>query len=146
MTTTIKFTKLTPTAQIPKQQTRLSSGMDVCSVEQTTIEPHTHKLISTGLKVEIPAGYEIQVRPRSGLAAKHAVTVLNSPGTIDADYRGECKVILINHSSIPFKIEIGDRIAQFVVCPVEHAINCVEVKELTDTDRGEGGFGSTGTK
>ena len=102
-------------------------------------------LVPTGFSVSIPIGYEIQIRPRSGLAAKKNITVLNTPGTIDADYRGEIKVILINLGKEKFIIENGDRIAQMIVCPVVQA-DLEEVKELSDTARGSGGFGSTGTK
>lgn len=102
-------------------------------------------IVPTGLYFEIPAGYEIQVRPRSGLAAKHGITVLNSPGTIDADYRGELKVILVNLSSEPFVIENGERIAQIVLAAHAH-IEWEEASALSDSERGEGGFGSTGVK
>ena len=102
-------------------------------------------MVSTGFSIAIPKGYEVQIRPRSGLAAKNNITVLNTPGTIDADYRGEIKVILINLGKEKFVIENGDRIAQMVVCPVVQA-SLVEVKELSDTARGSGGFGSTGAK
>jgi dUTP pyrophosphatase len=108
------------------------------------INPGEKALVATGFSIAIPRGYEIQIRPRSGLAAKKNITVLNSPGTIDADYRGEIKVILINHSKEKFIIENGERIAQMVVCPVVYA-NLEEVKELPNTQRGSGGFGSTGT-
>jgi dUTP pyrophosphatase len=100
-------------------------------------------MVPTGLTIELPAGTEAQVRPRSGLAAKHGVTVLNSPGTIDADYRGEVSVILINHGEAPFAIQRGDRIAQMIIAPAPQ-VKVVEVKALTKTDRGGGGFGSTG--
>lgn len=110
---------------------------------ELTIAPGTHVLVPTGIRMALPAGYEAQVRPRSGLAAKFGVTVLNSPGTIDADYRGEVKVILINHGSEPFVIHDGDRIAQMVVSRYEQC-TFAEASALDDTDRGAGGFGSTG--
>lgn len=132
---------------LPAYSTLLSAGMDVRAElsESITLEPMQRVIVPTGLYFEIPASYEIQVRPRSGLAAKHGITVLNSPGTIDADYRGELKVILVNLSSEPFVIESGERIAQIVLA--EHAhIEWQETSELSDSERGEGGFGSTGVK
>lgn len=132
---------------MPAYSTLLSAGMDVRAElsESITLEPMQRVIVPTGLYFEIPAGYEIQVRPRSGLAAKHGITVLNSPGTIDADYRGELKVILVNLSSEPFVIESGERIAQIVLA--EHAhIEWLETSELSDSERGDGGFGSTGVK
>ena len=128
---------------LPTYQTFGAAGADVCANENGIIEPRQHKVVSTGLSLEIPLGYECQVRPRSGLAAKHGVTVLNTPGTIDSDYRGEVKVILYNSSEDPFPYQKGDRIAQLVFAPVTQAEFDV-VDELTDTERGEGGFGSTG--
>ena len=124
-----------------------SSGLDLrASIEEPmTLEPFERKLISTGLKLAIPQGYEGQVRPRSGLALKHGITTLNSPGTIDSDYRGEVKVLLINLGSAPVVINSGDRIAQLVIAPVVQA-ELEEVDELDDTSRGEGGFGHTGVK
>jgi dUTP pyrophosphatase len=113
--------------------------------EKCTLIPGERKLIKTGLFLEIPEGYEAQVRPRSGLALKNGITVLNSPGTIDADYRGEIGVILINHSSEIFEINSGDRIAQLVFAKVEQAV-WYETESLNETERGEGGFGSTGKK
>jgi len=109
-----------------------------------TLAPGARALIPAGFSMELPEGFEAQIRPRSGLALKHGVTVLNSPGTIDADYRGEVKVLLINHGDEPFEIERGMRIAQMVVQPVSRA-ELVEVKELNESARGAGGFGSTGT-
>lgn len=132
---------------MPAYSTLLSAGMDVRAElsESITLEPMQRVIVPTGLYFEIPAAYEIQVRPRSGLAAKHGITVLNSPGTIDADYRGELKVILVNLSSEPFVIESGERIAQIVLA--EHAhIEWLETSELSDSERGDGGFGSTGVK
>ena len=110
-----------------------------------TLEPFERKLIPTGLKLAIPQGYEGQVRPRSGLALKHGITTLNSPGTIDSDYRGEVKVLLVNLGSAPVVINSGDRIAQLVIAPVVQA-ELEEVDELDDTSRGDGGFGHTGVK
>lgn len=132
---------------LPAYSTLLSAGMDVRAElsESVTLEPMQRVIVPTGLYFEIPAGYEIQVRPRSGLAAKHGITVLNSPGTIDADYRGELKVILVNLSSEPFVIESGERIAQIVLAAHAH-IEWEETSELSDSERGEGGFGSTGVK
>jgi dUTP pyrophosphatase len=117
--------------------------MDVVSAEDVTLAPGARHAVATGLALAIPAGYEIQVRPRSGLALKHGISVPNTPGTIDSDYRGELKVILINHGSEPFAIARGDRVAQLVFAPVVQAA-WVEVATLDDTARGAGGFGSTG--
>jgi dUTP pyrophosphatase len=117
--------------------------MDVRSVEDCSIDPGSWKLVSTGLFPEIPEGYEIQVRSRSGLAAKNGIFVLNSPGTVDSDYRGEIKIILANMGCEPFTISTGDRIAQLVVSPVTKA-TVVSVDTISSTKRGEGGFGSTG--
>ena len=130
---------------LPHYETPLSAGMDVRAdlSEAVTLAPLGRALIPTGLYVELPASYEMQVRPRSGLAAKHGLTVLNSPGTIDADYRGEVKVILANLSDTPFTIEPGERIAQLVVARHER-VEWVESEVLSDTERGAGGFGSTG--
>lgn len=132
---------------IPEYATSQSAGMDLRAFikEPITIEPFNRELISTGLYIELPEGYEAQVRPRSGLAIKYGITVLNSPGSIDADYRGEIGVILINHANTPFTIYSGDRIAQLVFNKVEQA-EFVEVEELNKTERNEGGFGHTGTK
>ncbi|MEO0062129.1 MAG: hypothetical protein RLZZ08_689 [Pseudomonadota bacterium] len=128
---------------LPSYATAGAAGMDVLSAEQVTIAPAARHAVATGLSVAIPAGYEIQVRPRSGLALKHGITVPNTPGTIDSDYRGELKVILINHGAEPFAIERGDRIAQLVLAPVTQAA-WAEVAALDETARGTGGFGSTG--
>jgi dUTP pyrophosphatase len=128
---------------LPAYATTGAAGMDVVSAEDVTIAPGARHAVATGLAVAIPAGFEIQVRPRSGLALKHGITVPNSPGTIDSDYRGELKVILINHGGEAFAIRRGDRVAQLVLAPVTRA-GWVEVAELDDTARGEGGFGSTG--
>lgn len=128
---------------LPRYATAGAAGMDVVSAEAVTIAPGGRHAVATGLAVAIPAGFEIQVRPRSGLALKHGVSVPNAPGTIDSDYRGELKVILINHGPEPFAIQRGDRVAQLVLAPVTRA-GWVEVSELDETERGEGGFGSTG--
>lgn len=130
---------------LPLYQTPLSAGMDVrADLEQSvTLAPLGRAMIPTGLYVELPDGYEMQVRPRSGLAAKHGITVLNSPGTIDADYRGEIRIILVNLSSEAFTIEPGERIAQLVVARHEQ-VEWEPVEELGTTERGTGGFGSTG--
>jgi dUTP pyrophosphatase len=132
---------------LPAYQTAEAAGLDLMAAvpdgEPVTLAPGQYALVPTGLAVALPAGHEAQVRPRSGLAAKHGVTVLNSPGTIDADYRGEIKVILINHGAAPFVIKRGERIAQMVIAPVVQAA-LVPVAELSATHRGAGGFGSTG--
>ena len=132
---------------LPAYATDLSAGMDVRADirEKITLKPLERAMVPTGLYIALPAGYECQVRPRSGLAAKHGITVLNSPGTIDADYRGEIKVILVNLSNESFDIEPGERIAQLVVSSHEK-VEWDEAVELDGTARGEGGFGSTGTK
>jgi len=132
---------------IPKYETIGSSGMDISALlnKNIIIEPGTKAIIPTGFSLSIPEGYEVQIRPRSGLAAKKNITVLNTPGTIDADYRGEIKVILINLGKENFVVENGFRIAQMVVCPVIKA-ELELVNELSETIRGEGRFGSTGAK
>ena len=139
----IKVKKLSNKAVIPAYQTKEAAGFDLHSIEDIVIKPSERKLISTGLAFEIPYGYEIQIRPRSGLAYKHGITVLNTPGTIDSDYRGEIKVLLINHSNEDFEIKINERIAQAIIKEVIQA-NFIEVDELSDTERGKKGFGSTG--
>ncbi len=128
---------------LPAYATAGAAGMDVVSAESVTIAPGARHAVATGLALAIPEGYEIQVRPRSGLALKHGITVPNTPGTIDSDYRGELKVILINHGAEPFVIARGDRVAQLVLAPVVQAA-WAEVAELDATERGAGGFGSTG--
>lgn len=134
---------------LPSYESDGAAGMDLRAAlgdgETLTLAPGAQAMVPTGLAMALPIGYEAQVRPRSGLAAKHSVTVLNSPGTIDSDYRGEVKVILINHGSSPFKIERGERIAQMVIAPVTQGI-WTKVDALSQTDRGAGGFGSTGVK
>ncbi len=128
---------------LPAYATSGAAGMDVLSAENVTIKPGQRHAVETGLAVAIPAGYEIQVRPRSGLAFKHGITVPNTPGTIDSDYRGELKVLLINHGHEDFVIQRGERVAQLVLAPVTQAA-WEEVVVLDETDRGAGGFGSTG--
>ena len=132
---------------LPEYATEFSAGLDVRAAndEPVVLAPLARAIVPTGLYLEIPRGYEVQVRPRSGLAAKKGVTVLNSPGTIDSDYRGEGCVILVNLSSEPFTVERGERIAQLILARYEQ-IQWEEVGELSSSDRGEGGFGSTGTK
>jgi len=128
---------------LPAYATAGAAGMDVVSAEDVTLAPGARHAVATGLALAIPPGFEVQVRPRSGLALKHGISVPNAPGTIDSDYRGELKIILINHGSEPFAILRGDRVAQLVLAPVVQA-GWVEVDELDDTARGAGGFGSTG--
>lgn len=132
---------------LPNYETIASAGMDLRAnlEESIVLAPLARAIVKTGLFIELPIGYEAQVRPRSGLAAKKGVTVLNSPGTIDADYRGEIGVILVNLSNEPFTIENGERIAQLIIAKHERA-EWNEVEVLTETSRGEGGFGSTGVK
>jgi dUTP pyrophosphatase len=132
---------------LPQYETEASAGLDLRAslTESYTLQPMERSLVETGLFFEIPVGYEAQIRPRSGLALKHGISVLNSPGTIDADYRGEIKVILCNLSQDPFVIQDGDRIAQLIFAKVEQA-EWIETEELTETERGKGGFGSTGKK
>jgi dUTP pyrophosphatase len=128
---------------LPAYATEGAAGMDVVSAEDVTLAPGARHAVATGLSMAIPQGYEIQVRPRSGLALKHGISVPNTPGTIDSDYRGELKVILINLGTEPFAITRGDRVAQLVLAPVVQAA-WDEVAQLDATERGEGGFGSTG--
>ncbi len=132
---------------LPQYSTPLSAGLDLRAFldKPITLEPFERALVPTGLYIELPQGYEAQVRPRSGLAIKHGITVLNSPGTIDADYRGEIKVILINLSNQPYTIKNGERIAQLVIAKHE-TVQWEPVEQLSDTQRGQGGFGSTGKK
>lgn len=130
---------------LPAYATADSAGMDLLAAvtEDVTIAPHTHTLIKTGITIALPKGYEAQVRPRSGLALKSGVTVLNSPGTVDADYRGEVGVILINHSNVPFVVTRGMRVAQMIIAPYTRA-TWSKVETLEESARGTGGFGSTG--
>ena len=132
---------------LPHYETLASAGMDLRAniTESITLGPLERAIIPTGLFIELPIGYEAQVRPRSGLAAKKGVTVLNAPGTVDADYRGEIGVILVNLSNVPFTVENGERIAQLVIAKHERA-EWTAVEKLSETARGEGGFGSTGVK
>ena len=129
--------------KLPQYETSGAAGLDICCAEEFTLDPTCRQLVKTGLFVEIPYGYELQVRPRSGLALNHGITVLNSPGTIDADYRGEIGVILINHGPRSVVFHAGDRIAQLVLCKVER-VEWYPVASLTGTKRGDKGFGSTG--
>jgi len=128
---------------LPSYATEHAAGLDVVAAESVLLEPGARLAVATGFAIAIPIGYEVQVRPRSGLALKHGITCLNTPGTIDADYRGEVKVILANLGSEPFAVARGERIAQLVPAPVQHA-RFAEVEELDETVRGHGGFGSTG--
>jgi dUTP pyrophosphatase len=132
---------------LPEYATAFSAGLDLrANLEaEVVLEPSKTALIPTGLFIELPSGFEAQIRPRSGLAFKHGITVLNSPGTIDADYRGEIKVLLINHSATPFTISNGERIAQMVVTRYEQ-ISWESTNQLSETERGAGGYGSTGKK
>jgi dUTP pyrophosphatase len=143
----ILIKRLSKDVSLPKYETKGSSGMDLAANinKNISIDPGKTATVPTGLALSIPEGFEAQIRPRSGLAAKKKISVLNTPGTIDADYRGEIKVILINLSDQLFVIEKGLRIAQMVICPVVQA-QLQEVHELNNTNRGEGGFGSTGSK
>ncbi len=143
----ILIKRLSSKVTMPQYKTIGSSGMDIAAFldNEILIKPSEKKIIPTGVKLKIPKGYEVQIRPRSGLAANNDITVLNTPGTIDSDYRGEIKVILFNHGKNIFKVENGLRIAQMVLCPVIEA-NLSEVEIIDETERGEGGFGSTGTK
>jgi dUTP pyrophosphatase len=137
----LEFKKLHPDAILPTYGSAGAAGMDVYAIEDTYL--HGHAKIKTGLAVAIPDGYELQVRPRSGLASNSGITVLNSPGTIDSDYRGELVIMLVKHTDWSLRIQKGDRIAQLVLAPVTRA-EVVEVAELDATDRGGSGFGSTG--
>ena len=145
--TKILIKRLSKEISLPKYETAGSSGMDLAAniVDNISIDPGKTAIIPTGLALSVPKGFEVQIRPRSGLAAKKKISVLNTPGTIDSDYRGEIKVILINQGQETFKVEKGLRIAQMVVCPVVQA-QIKEVEDLSETERGKGGFGSTGSK
>ena len=142
----VKVQKLTEGARLPVYGSSQAAGADLCAClgnDTLVIDPHKWAMVPTGIAIALPVGFEAQVRPRSGLAARKGITVLNSPGTVDSDYRGEVRVILINHSDEPFVIKDGDRIAQMVIARHESA--CFEVVEsLDETERGAGGFGSTG--
>ena len=145
---TLRVYRMRADAVVPRYKTSGAAGMDLaaCLATPLTLGPGGAARVPTGLRIAVPAGHEGQVRPRSGLAARHGVTVLNAPGTIDEDYRGEVQVLLVNHGSEAFTIESGDRIAQLIVAPVTHVeIEAVEDEaSLGGTERGEGGFGSTG--
>ena len=145
--TEILIKRLSEKVKLPKYETNGSSGMDLSANIDSSIKinPGKTAIIPTGISLSVPNNYEIQIRPRSGLAAKNQITVLNSPGTIDSDYRGEIKVILINLGEKVFIVDKGDRIAQMVVCPIIKA-KLKEVENLEKSHRGSGGFGSTGTK
>lgn len=143
MNNQLKVKLIKEDAKLPQYANPGDAGLDLFSVEEKIIKPGEFALIATGISLELPPGTEAQVRPRSGLALKHGITVLNSPGTIDEGYRGEVKVMLINHGKKEFKVEKHMRIAQMVVAPVTR-MNVIEVEEISDSVRGEGGFGSTG--
>lgn len=140
---TLKIKKMNEDAIIPNFAHKGDAGMDLYSIEGVIIPPTESRLIKTGISIALPKNTEAQVRPRSGLALKYSVTVLNTPGTIDEGYRGEIGIILINHGKEEFIVTKNMKIAQMVVKPI-YDINILEVNELNDTDRGEGGFGSTG--
>ena len=145
--TKIQIKKLSNEVLTPKYETLGSSGMDIAAYteQDIIINSGNRALIPTGFSLSVPQGYEIQIRPRSGLAIKKGITVLNTPGTIDSDYRGEIKVVLINLSEDKFTVKNGERIAQMVICPIEQ-VRVEEGEELPETGRGTGGFGSTGAK
>lgn len=146
MTLHIRFKRVSPfDVPLPNYQTKGSAGFDLCAAisEPRTLLPGTRSLIPTGFSMAIPAGYEGQVRPRSGLALKHGISIVNSPGTIDSDYRGEVAIVLINHGQEPFEVKPLSRIAQMVIARVEQP-NLELVEELDETERGAGGYGSTG--
>ena len=134
-----------PGAQLPRYMTEHAAGMDIHAAvaEDIIIKPGERVLVGTGLFIAIPPGYEAQVRPRSGLAIRNGITLLNSPGTIDADYRGEIKIIMINHGREDFMVKSGDRLAQMIIAPVVRCV-CEEKQELDESQRGSGGFGHTG--
>ena len=137
-----KFTKIHPQAKIPTQQSELAAGYDLSAIENITIPAHNRALVHTGIKVALPPQTHLEIRPRSGLALKYGITVLNSPGTIDADYRGEIMVLLINTSDVDYQVKIGDRIAQAIVMKHLNVI-WTETDDLDETPRGSNGFGST---
>ncbi len=130
---------------LPSYETTGAAGMDVRSADSFVLEPGERLLVPTGFAIALPNGYEAQIRPRSGLAVKHGITVLNAPGTIDSDYRGEIKVPLINHGKSSFRVTKGDRIAQMVIAPVTHVV-FLEAQNLDETARGSAGFGSSGVR
>lgn len=139
----LEVKKLIEKARLPERANKGDAGLDLFSVEMVNIEPGAYHLVKTGIAIQLPKNTEAQIRPRSGLALKHGITVLNSPGTIDEGYRGEIGVILINHSKVPFEVKEGMKIAQMVIKPVFYP-EVKEVEYLSSSDRGEGGFGSTG--
>ncbi|MEM9135999.1 MAG: dUTP diphosphatase [Cyanobacteria bacterium P01_F01_bin.42] len=139
----LQVKRLTPNAKIPCYAHPGDAGLDLFAVESQTLAPGESQLIQTGIAIELPPGTEAQVRPRSGLALKHSITVLNSPGTVDAGYRGEIGVVLINHGKEEFHVSLGMKIAQMVISPIVQA-QVIEVETLSDSVRGEGGYGSTG--
>lgn len=139
----LEVKKLTEKARLPERANKGDAGLDLFSVEMVNIEPGTYHLVKTGIAIQLPKNTEAQIRPRSGLALKQGITVLNSPGTIDEGYRGEIGVILINHSKVPFVVKEGMKIAQMVIKPVLYP-EVEEVEYLSFSDRGEGGFGSSG--
>lgn len=139
----LKVVTVNDEVQLPSYATEHSSGLDLRAFEEVTIEPGKRKLINTGMKVQIPLKCEGQIRPRSGMAWNHGITVLNSPGTIDADYRGEVKIMVINLGDEAYTIQKGERIAQMVITPYV-SVDVKKVESLEETERGEGGFGSTG--
>ena len=143
---TVRICILRPGARVPRYMTEQAAGMDLhaCLEAEVTLAPGERALVPTGIAVELPVGHEAQVRPRSGLALQHGVTVLNAPGTIDADYRGEVSVLLVNLGHAPFVVWDGDRVAQMIVAKVERA-ELVPVEKLSDTARGAGGYGHTGS-
>lgn len=147
MIATLRVKKLRPDASLPRYATAGAAGLDLVAAIDSSIElaPGAVVRISTGIAIELPPGHEGQVRPRSGLAAKYGITVLNAPGTIDEDYRGEVQVILVNQGRAPHRIQSGDRIAQLVIAPVAR-VEVEEITALAGTKRGEGGFGSTGSR
>lgn len=140
----LKIKRLNPHAQLPHYAHPGDAGLDLFSIEAKTLNPGEAKLIRTGIALELPLGMEAQVRPRSGLALKHSITVLNSPGTVDAGYRGEVGVVLINHGRDVFQVTPGMKIAQMVINQIIQA-EVIEVTDLSDSARGDGGYGSTGT-
>ena len=142
-TVNINVKKISENAVLPSYAHPGDAGLDLFSIEKMTLKPNETILVKTGFIIELPEGYEAQIRPRSGLALKHSITVLNTPGTIDAGYRGEIGIILINHGKEIFNISLNMKIAQMVINKVEYA-NIIEVKDLTDTKRSTGGFGSSG--
>lgn len=141
---TLRVRLLSPAARLPERQTPGAAGFDLHAAHGAVLPPGGRALVGTGLAVALPAGFEAQVRPRSGLALKHGVTVLNAPGTIDSDYRGEVGVLLVNLGAHSYEVHAGDRIAQFVIAPLA-GVRVSEVRELDVTVRGDGGYGSSGT-